>query len=121
MTTNIVQNPFPIERVLAQINPSGTSAVTAYTKPTNKIVTVNTIVVCNTSGSAINFSLYLCTNGTTYNTTTALAYQQPIAANETQVVYIPFTLDTTSGTVGVQSSSANAINFTILGNVKEHN
>ena len=113
-------SPFEINRVLAQNNPSGTSAVTAYTKPSNKTVTINNILVCNTDSSAHAYSIYICTNGTTYDNTTAIALATNIPANDTAIVDLSFTLDTANGTVGIKSSSANNLNFTILGNTKEH-
>lgn len=112
---------FDIYRILAQSRPSSTSATTAYTKPSKQIATVFGIVVCNTTGSAITFSVYVCKNGTTYDQTTAILYTVALAANETQYIMIPVTLDTTSGTIGVQTSTSNAINFTILGKIKEYN
>lgn len=108
-----------VYRILAQNRPSGTGAVTAYTKPTGGIVTVVGIVVCNTTSGVVTYSLYVCKNGTTYDQTTALAYSTNINANDSLFVELPFTLDTSSGTIGVQSSSANALNFTILGKLKE--
>jgi len=112
---------FDIFRVLAQGRYNDTATHTIYTKPTplSKIITITGIVVCNTTASAINYSIYICTNGTTYDQTTALLYQNPIAANETQVVDLQVSLDTASGTIGVQNSSANAINFTVIGKIRE--
>lgn len=112
--------PFEVNRILAQNRPSGTSAVTGYTKPSNLPVTINNIVICNTTGSAVSYSVYICKNGTTYDQTTAIAYSVNIPANDTMIIDLSFTLDTASGTIGVQSSSANALNFTILGTIKEY-
>lgn len=110
---------FDVFRILAQTRPSGTGATTAYTKPADKPVTIHGIVVCNTTGSVVNYSVYVCKNGNTYDQTTALSYAAPIAPNESQCLEIAFTLDTASGTVGVQTSSANALNFTIIGKLRE--
>ena len=110
---------FEINRILAQNRPAGTGTNTAYTKPTSTIVTITAIVVCNTTGSSANYSIYACKNGTTYDQTTALCYSAILAANTTVLIEIPFTLDTTSGTVGIQSGTGNALNFTILGKIKE--
>ncbi len=110
---------FDIFRVLAQSRPNGTGNTTAFTKPVNKYSTIYSIIVCNTTGSARTYSVFICTNGTTYDETTAIIFASPIAPNETQCVQMEVTLDTTNGTIGVQSSSANALNFTIIGKNKE--
>jgi len=118
MATNPV-SIYQISRILAQIRPSGTGATTAYTKPAKNLATVNSIAVCNTTGGTVNYSVYVCINGTTYDQTTAIAYASPIVANATYIIDLPFTLDTTNGTVGVQTSSANALTFTLIGTIKE--
>lgn len=110
---------FEIYRILAQFRPSGTGTTTAYTKSTKNIPTIVGIAVCNTTSSAVNYSIYICKNGTTYDQTTAIAYATVINANDTLFVELPFSLDTASGTIGVQSSTGNALNFTIIGKLKE--
>lgn len=112
---------FEIFRVLAQSRPGTTGNTTAYTKPAGKAVTVHAINICNTTNAAVTYRLFVCTNGTTYDQTTALAYDATLGANQTQQWDLPFTLDTTSGTVGVQSSTGSAINFTLIGKIKETN
>lgn len=118
--TQAILEPFPVNRVLAQNRPSGTGTTTAYTKPSNKVVTINNIVIANTTGSPVSYSLYICTNGTTYDQTTTIAYSVNIPANDVVIIDLSFTLDTTNGTVGIQSSTGNALNFTILGQIKEY-
>ncbi len=110
---------FPVYRILAQSRPSGTGTTTAYTKPTKAPVTITSIAVCNTTASAVQFSIYVSPTGTTYDQTTALAYSMTIPANDTDIIQFPFTLDTAGGTVGVQSSTGNALMFTIIGKIRE--
>ncbi len=111
---------FDIYRILAQSRPSGTGAVTGYTKPTKDVPTIVGIGVCNTTASAVQYSIYICKNGATYDQTTAIAYSTNINANDSLFVEFPFTLDTTSGSIGIQSSTGNALNFTIIGKLKEN-
>lgn len=110
---------FEVFRLLSQQRPSGTTAVTAYTKPTKGMVTIVAVAICNTTAGAVNASLYVDIDGTTYDQTTAIAYSMVIPANDTVVIEFPITLDTTNGTVGIQTSSANALTFTIIGKLKE--
>lgn len=110
---------FEIHRILAQTRPTDTAAHTAYTKPSKQPVTVEAIAVCNTTASAATFRIFICTNGTTYDQTTAIAYDMTCPANDTDIISFPFTLDTAGGTVGVRSGTGSALNFTIIGKIKE--
>ena len=107
--------------ILAQTNPSGTSAVTAYTKPTQYPVTIVGIAVCNTTNSNVTYSIYVSPTGTTYDTTTAIVYSYLLLANDSDFIEFPFTLNVNGGTIGVKSSSANAINYTIIGKINYTN
>ena len=110
---------FGISRLLAQYRPSGTSAVTAYTKPANKLITVTHMIMCNTTAGAINVSVFYDSDGTTYDQTTALYYTYVLAANDTMFIDLDMTLEIANGTIGVQISSANAVTFSIFGQVRE--
>lgn len=110
---------------LAQVQPSGTAAVLGYSNPAvasggrglNAEVTL--IVVCNTTASPVNFSIFHDKDGTTYDQSTALYYAKALAANDT--LLIPFHAPNaglavrSGGNIGVQSSVANALTFTLYG------
>jgi hypothetical protein len=111
-------------KLLAQIRPSGTTAVQAYQSPPAAAskglrTEIMTIFVCNTTGSAVNFSLYHHDSGTTYNQTTALYYSVSLAANTTQKIECQTANGGLAikpgGTLGVQSSTADALNFSVYG------
>lgn len=103
---------------LAQIRPSGTAAVLAYANGRlNAEITL--IVVCNTTASPVNFSIFHDNDGTTFDQSTALYYAKSLAANDTAL--LPFHSPNAglavrpSGNIGVQTSTANALNFTLYG------
>lgn len=111
-------------KLLAQIRPSGTTAVQAYQSPPAVAskglrTEITLIVICNTTAGSINFSLYHHDSGTTYNQTTALYYATALAANST----LKLDMGTVNGgiamkpggTIGVQSSTADALNFSLYG------
>lgn len=102
--------------LLAQSRPSGTSAVSAYAPLARIKALITQIVVCNTTGGSVNLSIYLDADGTTYDQTTALYYTVALAANST--LLIPFTNGlpiANPGNLAVQTSSANALTFSIIG------
>ena len=103
--------------LLAQVRPSVTSAVLGFAAQLRTEITL--IVISNTTASAVNFSLYHDDNGTTYDQTTALYYAVQVAANSTELIQIASPnagiLLSSGGNLGVQSSTANALNFSIYG------
>ena len=110
---------FQIHRLLAQVRPSGTSATTGYTKPSKKTVTITHIVISNTTGSAVTVSLYYDADGSTYDETTSILFGQTIAANDTWIIDIPWTMEVASGTVGVRTGTGSALTFSIFGQVRD--
>jgi len=109
---------------LAQVRPAGTTAVLGYENPVppqgrglNTEITL--VVVCNTTGSAANFSVYHDNDGDTFDQTTALYYGKSLAANETLFLSIPSPNSGVAvkagGKIGVQSSVANALTFSLYG------
>ncbi len=104
--------------LLAQVRPSGTSAVTGFTAE-NLLTELTLIVICNTTGSAANFSIFHDDDGTTFDQSTALVYAKSLAANTYEVVRIASPssgiMIQPGGSVGVQSGTGNALTFSIYG------
>lgn len=110
---------FNIFRILAQARPAGIAAVTAYTKPTKALVTVKGLIVCNTTGGTVTYSLYVDPNGSTYDQTTAILYDTPLLANESDFIELPLSLEKNGTTIGIKTGTGNALNFTILGELRD--
>ena len=105
---------------LAQARPSGTGAVSAVLKGAKSKLLITSIIVCNTTGGSVNYSIYIDNNGTTYDQTTALFYACALAANTTVIIEsiagIPIDRSTSAGgNLAVQTSSGSALTFTING------
>ncbi|MDA9091508.1 hypothetical protein N9J84_05310 [Porticoccaceae bacterium] len=105
----------------AQIRPSGTTAVSAYTA---SIVTeIRKIAICNTTGSAAKFSLYHDDGGSTFDQTTALHYQQLVPSNTTITIDADMEAGgitvKVGGQIGVQTDTTNAFTFTMYGRTAE--
>lgn len=109
-----------IGTLLAQTRPSGTSAAAGFTAPSGQSVEITLIVVCNTTGSSADVSLYHDNaGGSTFDQTTALYYAAPVAANTTLTIS---SQDLGTGIVlspgaqlGVQTGTASALTFSVYG------
>jgi hypothetical protein len=105
---------------LAQVRPSA-SASTAYTATLRTEVTQ--IVVCNTSGSPAQFSIYHDDDGATYDATTSLFWLAAIDANTTvtiisEAIGSGFAVKR-GGAIGVKPSVDQALTFTVYGVTEE--
>lgn len=102
---------------LAQVRPGTTAAATAFTALMR--TEVKKIVVCNTSGGNADYSIFHDDDGTTFNQTTALFYTKTLATKSTDVInaedFASGVSIATGGAIGVQSSVADALTFTLYG------
>jgi len=104
-------------RLLAQARPASTTATTVLTKAARvNNVAIETIVVCNNTASELTYRLFHpFSESATYDQSTALCYDTPIAANRTVVFEIAITLTDDAPYLGVRSSSANGLTFSVYG------
>jgi glucose-6-phosphate dehydrogenase assembly protein OpcA len=102
-----------IYKVLGQSNPAATTAVTLYTTPASTDTVVSTITVCNQASTAGTFRIAVRPTGTPLANQHYLAYDTPIAANDTIGLTLGITLDATD-VVTVYASSAN-MSFSAFG------
>lgn len=103
------------EKQLGQLRPANTSAASLYSPPAATTWVGKNLVICNTSGAAATFRVFHDEDGTTYDETTALFWDAPIAVDETIILTGLLAGFTDAGNVGVRSSVANAITFTLYG------
>lgn len=104
-------------RQLFQVKPPNTNAYSVFAKDSKRKVVLLNITIVNTTASSALYSLFLDKNGTTYDTTTALAYNVAVAANTVSLVEYNLGLPIdfqSDGNFAVQVGTANA--FTITGN-----
>jgi glucose-6-phosphate dehydrogenase assembly protein OpcA len=92
-------------KVLAQSNPSATTATTLYTVPSSTSTVISTITVCNQAASAGTFRIAVRPAGATLAAQHYVAYDVAIAANDTTAITLGLTLATTD-VVTVYASSA---------------
>lgn len=92
-------------KVLAQSAPSATTATTLYTVPSATATVVSTITVCNQASTAGTFRIAVRPAAATLEAKHYIAYDTPIAANDTIALTLGITLATTD-VVTVYASSA---------------
>jgi hypothetical protein len=93
-------------KVLGQSAPSATTDTNVYTVPSATETIISTIVVANRANTAGTFRLAVRPNGATIANQHYLAYDVPIAANDSTTLTLGVTLDA-SDVVTVYCSSAN--------------
>ncbi|MGD9648766.1 MAG: hypothetical protein AB7U73_23850 [Pirellulales bacterium] len=102
--------------ILAQQRPANTSAADLYSPAANRRAIVSKIIVCNTTGSAANASVFADADGSTKDATTALLYAKSVAANDKVELLFEDGLElAAAGTLGCQSGTNDALTFTVLG------
>lgn len=101
-------------KLLGQAQPT-TTAAAVYTKAQNTVVFLDSLYICNTTGSAATYRVFVDADGDTYDTSTALWYDTSLAANTTVVYDLKAYLLEEGASVGVRSGTATALTFTLFG------
>lgn len=102
-----------VYKVLAQSNPSATTATTLYTVPSSTSAVVSTITICNQAASAGSYRIAVRPAGAALAAQHYVAYDVAIAANDTTALTLGMTLATTD-VVTVYASSA-TMSFSAFG------
>lgn len=92
-------------KVLAQANPSATTATTLYTVPASSASVVSTITICNQAATAGTYRVAVRPAGAALAAVHYVAYDVAIAANDTTALTLGITLAATD-VVTVYASSA---------------
>jgi hypothetical protein len=104
-------------KVLGQSNPSATTNTSLYTVPSSSTSTVvSTMTVCNQASTAGTFRIAVRPAGASIANSQYIAYDTPIAANDTIALTLGVTLNFTSAgdIITVYASSAN-MSFSAFG------
>ena len=92
-------------KVLAQANPSATTATTLYTCPTQTSAVLSSITICNQAGTSGTYRIAVRPNGETLAAKHYIAYDRAISANATETHTIGITLDA-ADIITIYASSA---------------
>jgi hypothetical protein len=82
-------------KVLGQVNPSATTATTAYTVPSATEAVLSTITVVNGGAYPSTYRIAIRPNGETLATKHYIAYDATIAPQDTVTLTLGITLDAT--------------------------
>ena len=102
------------EKQLGQARENSTNAVSVYS-PTSGTTVIKSIFLANTSGADATFRLFVDDDGTTYDQSTAIAYDVDILADQMVEIDCFIAMNNTSGNFAYRSSVANAITITLFG------
>lgn len=100
-------------KVLGQVNPSATTATTAYTVPSATQTIVSTISVCNQASSAATYRIAVRPAGATLAAQHYIVYGATVPASDSIMLTVGLTLNATD-VVTVYASSAN-LSFNLYG------
>ena len=100
-------------KVLGQVAPSATTNTTLETVPSATQAVVSTIAVCNRAGTAATYRIAVRPAGATLANEHYIAYDAPLAANDSTFITIGITLGATD-VITVYASSAN-LSFSAFG------
>ena len=102
---------------LGQLRPANTTAASLYSPGANTKTEVTHIVVVETSGNADSFRIFHDEDGTTYDETTALFFDEALAANTTRLIVFErgLWMRDSTGNLGVRTATANRLTFTAYG------
>lgn len=101
--------------ILAQSRPADTTAVSAYSPPNSTRTQIMRMLVCNTTAASHDFRIFLDNDGTTFDETTALFFDEALAANTTREIEGDWWMDNSSGNLAVRTDTNSAFTFSIFG------
>ena len=101
--------------LLGQLTPANTTAASIFSPDKRDLFTIESIVICNTTGSAATYRLFLDKDGSTYSTATALAYDVSLPANSTTIFEVNMYMRDPAGNLAVRTGTADALTFTVFG------
>lgn len=73
------------------------------------------VLVCNTTANSHDFRIFLDNDGTTYDETTALFFDEALAANTTREIEGDWWMGNSSGNLAVRTDTNSAFTFTVFG------
>jgi len=100
-------------KVLAQINPSATTASDAYTVPASTESIISTIVVANVGTADASYRLSIRPNGAGQEDKHYIAYDAPVRGNDSVALTIGVTMDA-ADVLTVFASNA-SLSFNVFG------
>lgn len=111
---------FDTGKQLGQTRPAGTSAASIYSPAPNVHAELLLLVVNENAGATPNFQVFHDEDGTTYDQTTSLFFNNALTANETKLINLSgIWMRNSAGNFAIRTSVALQITFTLYGIERE--
>lgn len=98
-------------KVLAQSAPVATTATDVYTVPSSTEAVISTIIIANRAGTAGTYRLSVRPNGAAQSNQHYIAYDVPIAANDSTTLTLGITVDASDVITAYCSSADMSVNI----------
>jgi len=102
-----------VYKTLGQSNPSATTNTSLYTVPSSTSTVISTVTICNQASTAGTFRIAIRPAGASIAAQHYIAYDTPIAANDTIALTLGITLATTD--VVTVYASGSTMSFSAFG------
>lgn len=103
------------EKQLGQARENSTNAVSVYSPGASETAVIKSVVLCNNTSAPLDFSIFCDDDGTTYDESTALFFEEPLPAKSTLQIDTYWPMNNSAGNIAYQSSVANALSITLFG------
>lgn len=100
--------------ILGQVDLTNTTLTDVYTVPSATESVISTVILANRTATATTFRIALRPDGNAISNQHYIAYDVPLAANDSTTLTLGLTLDA-ADVVSVQAGDANAISVNISG------
>lgn len=100
---------------LGQLRPADTTAASIYSPGASTETRLMQLVVCNTSGATAKFRFFIDDDGTTYDETSALFWDETAPTDSTLIFDLGQYMNDSSGNAAVRTSVNSALTFTLSG------
>lgn len=109
------KSSFGVSKMLGQITPGVTTALSIYSPPVNTETIIKFITITNDTGQDKDAEIFMDDDGTTYDKTTRIGIKTITKNSENPPTEIFVAMNNSSGNLAVKSSTADALTFTIWG------
>lgn len=101
-------------KTLGQLDLATTALTDLYTVPSSTETVVSTVIIANRSASATSFRIAVRTDGDAISNKHYIAYDVPIAANDSTTLTLGITMVATD-VISVSATDANALSINAFG------
>jgi hypothetical protein len=102
-------------KLFGQSRPTTTTNTLIYTVPVGFDAIISSIIICNTSGASADATVFVSNSGGAFGHDHAILHEVPVANATFPTIVDCKIVVNSGGTVGVKTSSANDLTFTISG------